>query len=153
MSSVFFQQRALGADARASRTVIPAALNAGGEEMSLPICVLDPVGKHWAHADALGATLAITLGAFHRGNSASANGYPSLVNGWGGGAVCRQVIQGGVRVVAVWLGQSHQGLTAVKGLPALGPWSPCLSVGDTLSVGFKSLHLDVEREGSIGLGG
>lgn len=44
MPSVVFQQFALGADARASRTVVPAALGAGGEETSLPICMLNPIG-------------------------------------------------------------------------------------------------------------
>jgi hypothetical protein len=121
MPSVCFQQRALGANARASRTVVPAALDAGGEEMSLPICVLNPLGRSRAHADAPGAPLAIALGAFQRGNGASASGQPSLVNGWGGGAACRQVIQGGVGVVVVWPGQSCRGLRAVKGLPALHP--------------------------------
>jgi hypothetical protein len=92
MPSVVLQQRAGGADARASRTVVPAALGAGGEEMSFPICVIDPVGQHRAHADAPGATLAIALGAFHRGNGASASGYSSLVNGWGGGAARGRVV-------------------------------------------------------------
>jgi hypothetical protein len=118
MPSVFFHQRALWADARASRTFVPAALGAGGEEMSLPICVLDPVGRYWAHADAPGATLATALGAFHRGNGTSPSGYPSLVNGRGGSAARMRVIRGGV--VVVRLGRRRRGLRAAKG-PVLQP--------------------------------
>jgi hypothetical protein len=85
MTSVLLQLRAFGADARASGTVLPAALNAGGEEMSLAVGMLNPFCGNRAHAHAPGATLALAFGAHPWGNGAGARSYSAFVDGWGGG--------------------------------------------------------------------
>jgi hypothetical protein len=83
MAAMLLQLRAFGADARAPRTVLPAAQNAGGEEMSLAVGMLDPVRGNRAHAHAPGATLALAFGAHPWGNDAGASSCSPFVDGRG----------------------------------------------------------------------
>jgi hypothetical protein len=84
MASVLLQLRTFGADARASGAVLPAALNAGGEEMCLAVGMLNPFCGNRAYVHAPGATLALAFWAHPWGNGAGASSYSAFVDGRGG---------------------------------------------------------------------